>query len=121
MKQNSVFEIVSSVAFIILTLLILNPFNFWMPTNIHMMVILGFIILYAVFATFIWKEKSRDEREQYHRATAGRVGFLFGTAVLVAGIVYQSLRHILDPWLIIALTSMIIGKIIGFIYSEVKN
>lgn len=114
-------ELLISGVLIVLTVLLLNPFNFWMPNELHMMMLIGVIIVFILFATFIWKEKSTDERHELHKAIAGRFAYLTGSAVLVLGIVVQSLAHNLDPWLILALSGMVVAKIIGFIYSELHH
>ncbi len=121
MKNNFLQEIIISLTLIILLILFLNPFEFWMPNIILMMMILGLLLVFSVFASFIWREKSRDERESMHKMIAGRIAFLSGTAVLVIGIIIQSLKHELDFWLIFALGVMILAKIVGVIYNRVKN
>lgn len=121
MKHNYLGEMIISLTLIILTILLLNPFHFWMPNQLHMLMIAGLVIAFIFFSVFIWKEKSADEREQMHKASAGRWAYLIGSAVLVVGIVIQSLNHTLDPWLIIALVGMVFAKIAGFIYSERNN
>lgn len=85
------------------------------------MMIFGLVILFCIFASFIWKENARDERENLHKMIAGRIAFLAGSAVLVIGIVLQSLSHQLDVWLVITLVVMILAKAAGLIYSRVKQ
>lgn len=94
---------------------------FWMPTEMHMIMLAAMVVVFIVFATFIWKEKSADEREQVHKAVAGRWAYLIGSVILVIGIITQTLAHALDPWLVIALVSMVVAKLAGFIYTEVNN
>lgn len=79
------------------------------------------IILFAGFAIFIWREKDGDERENLHRALAGRWAFLAGSGVLVLGIVVEELNHGLDYWLVWALLAMVLAKIVGIIYKRHKN
>jgi uncharacterized membrane protein YfcA len=76
------------------------------------------LIVFALFAIFIWREKARDEREALHTQQAGRVGFLIGAGVLVLGILYETHQGIIDWWLLIALTAMIFGKWISAWYSQ---
>src|SRR3989338_1977291 len=115
MKNNLIKEIVASFILVVLLLLFLNPFGFWMPNTLLMMMMLGFIVVFVVFASFVWKENSRDEREGLHRMAAGRIAFLFGTSILVIGIIVQRLKHELDFWLVVTLGVMILAKIVGHI------
>lgn len=121
MKNNTFLsEIIISIVFIVLLILFLNPFGFFMPTTLLMMLVVGFLIVFGIFASFVFRENAQDERESFHRMLAGRIAFLTGSAVLVAGIIIQSLLHGLDPWLVFALGLMILGKIIGLIYGRIK-
>lgn len=119
-KQN-IQETIISVVFIVLLFLFLNPFDFWMPGMLLYMMIAGLVVSFALFASFIWKEQARDEREQLHKMIAGRVGYLSGIAVLVLGVVVESITSHVDPWLIAVLGAMIVGKIAGHIYGQRRN
>lgn len=88
---------------------------------LDMMVAVFAIVIFAIFAVFVWKEKNGDERENLHRALAARFGFLAGAGVLVLGIVTQGLRHQLDYWLVWALLIMVLAKVAGIIYTKHKN
>jgi len=118
MKKDTLIELVISLSFIVLLVLLLNPFNFWMPTSIQMLLIALVVIVFALFASFVWREKARDEREEYHKMTAGRIGYLAGIAILVLGVVVQAFAHALDPWLVSALGVMVITKIVALVYSR---
>ena len=120
MKDNFLQEISVSIVLIILLILFLNPFEFWMPPVLLMMMMLGLVVVFALFASFIWRENSRDEREGLHKMMAGRIAFLAGTASLVIGIIVQSLRHELDFWLVFTLGIMILAKIVGLIYGRAR-
>ena len=121
MENNFLQEIIVSLVLIVLLILFLNPFELWMPPVLLMMMVLGLVVVFAIFASFIWKENSRDEREGLHKMIAGRIAFLAGTAVLVAGIIVQSFKHELDFWLVLTLGTMILAKIISLIYSRTKH
>ena len=121
MKNNFLQEIIVSVVLIALLILFLNPFELWMPPILLMMLILGLIVVFGVFASFIWRENARDEREGLHKMMAGRFAFLAGTASLVIGIIIQSLKHELDFWLVLTLGIMILAKIIGLIHGQAKH
>ncbi|OGZ00978.1 MAG: hypothetical protein A3B13_02650 [Candidatus Liptonbacteria bacterium RIFCSPLOWO2_01_FULL_45_15] len=121
MKNNFLQEIFVSLILIVLLVLFLNPFGFWMPNILLMMMVLGLVVVFSVFASFIWRENARDEREGLHKMMAGRFAFLVGMAILVTGIIVQSFKHELDFWLAFTLGAMILAKIIGLIYGRMKH
>lgn len=122
MKNKISSEVIFSFLLIALAVLFLQPLEkLWMPTMFSTMVFIGFVVVFIVLAIFIWKEKARDEREDQHRLLAGRVGFLVGAGMLVAGIIIQTLRHSLDSWLLVTLCAMVLGKLLARWYSQLKN
>ena len=121
MKNNLLQEVSISGILIVLLVLFLNPFDFWMPTALLMMMVLGLVVVFALFASFFWRENHRDEREGFHKVMAGRVAFLVGTALLTLGIIVQSFSHDLDPWLVFVLSGMVAAKAIALIYGRIKN
>lgn len=106
---------------VVLLALVANPFHWWMPSMMLMVVLVGILAAFAVFAAFILREGVRDEREAMHRMFAGRVAFLSGAAVLTGGIVYQELYGTLDVWLVVALVVMVLTKIGTILYSDSHN
>ena len=118
--KNNLIETIVTVCLVVLAILLLNPFHFWMPD----MVVIGMLAitlgLFGVFASFILRERVVDERDGLHRTLAGRNAFLAGSGVLTVAIVIQGYTHSIDPWLVIALTTMIIVKILTRIWSD-KN
>ena len=120
MKNNFLQEIFVSGALIVLLVLFLNPFGFWMPNTLLLMMIAGLIVVFALFASFIWRETAQDEREALHRFMAGRIAYLAGAGGLVVAIIIESLQHDLDPWLVGILGIMILAKISGLIYGRTK-
>lgn len=121
MKNNLLQEISISGILIILLILFLNPFGFWMPSTLLMMMVLGLVVVFILFASFVWRENHRDEREMLHKMRAGRVAFLVGTALLTLGIIIQSFNHELDLWLIFILVGMIVAKVATLVYGQVRN
>ncbi|MDP4011876.1 MAG: hypothetical protein Q8P72_06670 [Candidatus Roizmanbacteria bacterium] len=91
-----------------------------MPTPLHMMILVIFIIAFVLFGTFLCKEKVADERENLHRFIVGRYAFLTITTVLVVGIIVQTLSHTLDMWMVFALVVGILAKVIGSIYTRTQ-
>lgn len=121
MESNLLQETIISLILIGLLLLFLNPFNFLMPTFVLMIMVMVLIVAFSIFAIFIWRENSRDEREGFHKIIAGRAAFLAGSAVLVIGIIIQSFQHRLDFWLVLTLAIMVLAKIAGIIYGRINN
>jgi cell division protein FtsW (lipid II flippase) len=121
MKNNLLQELLISGILIMLLVLFLNPFDFWMLTALLMMMVLGLVVVFSLFASFVWRENHRDEREGLHKMMAGRVAFLVGTALLALGIIIQSFNQNLDPWLVFTLAGMIVAKVFTLIYGRIKN
>jgi len=118
MKNNLKIEMVISFVLVILALLLLNPFHFWMPNMIHMVILAFTLVIFALFAIFVLREKVQDERDAVHRMLSGRVAFLTGSALLTIGIVVQSLQDAVDVWLVIVLVAMVLSKLVTRIYSD---
>ncbi len=118
--KNNIIEKVVAVALIGIAVLLLNPFHFWMPDMMVIGMLAGALVLFGVFASFILREDSRDERDNYHRTLAGRNAFLAGSAVLIMGIVVEGYAHAVDPWLVVALIVMVVVKIVTRIWTD-KN
>jgi hypothetical protein len=78
MKNNLKIEIFVSLALVFLTILVLNPFHFWMPSMLHMIMLALMLVALAFFAIFVLREKIQDEREVVHRTLSGRVAFVTG-------------------------------------------
>lgn len=113
-------ESVVAIILIILLLILANPFQLFMNDILIMMFVLALAATFGIFASLIWREKARDEREQLHSYLAGRVAFLSGAAVLLIAIIIQSLSHSLDYWVALAFGVMIVAKAFGLIYAKTK-
>lgn len=118
MKNNPTKEIAVSIILIVLTILLLNPLNFWMPDMVVMIMLVLTIVCFALLAVFILKEKVQDEREMVNRMFSGRVAFLVGSFLITIGIMAQALDHSVDKWLVIVFVGMVLSKIIARIYSD---
>ncbi len=100
-----------TLALIVLAVLLLNPFDFWMPDTMVMCMLVTILVLFGLFASFILREKVADEREGVHRTLAGRNAFIAGSATIILGIIAQGYQHAVDVWLVLALVVMIVVKI----------
>lgn len=118
MKNNLKIEIGISSVLVVLTILLLNPFHFWMPNMLHMVVLALTLVILALFTIFFLKEKIQDEREVAHRMLSGRVAFLTGSILLTIAIVVQSYQDAVDVWLVIVLVAMTLSKVAVRIYSN---
>ena len=76
------------------------------------------VAAFGVVVVFVLREQAVDEREQAHRALAGRLAFLAGSSILILGIVVQGIGGIVDQWLAFALAAMIVTKIGVRMYSD---
>lgn len=109
--KNNFLEIFVTLFLVAISVLILNPFQFWMPDMIVISMLAIALVLFGVFASFILREKSVDERDHQHKSLAGRNAFLVGSGILMLGIVIEGYDHAVDPWLVFALVGMVITKI----------
>lgn len=99
----------------------LNPTHLLMPDSVNMMLILALILGFLSFIGLVWREQASDEREAAHIGKAGRLSFFSGAAVLVAGIVIQAMQHNIDPWLLYALSVMVLAKLISRAFHNLRS
>lgn len=118
--RSKIIEAIVTFALVVLTVLLLNPFHFWMPDMVVTGILACILVLFAFFATFILREKAVDERDNVHRTIAGRNAYLAGAATIIIAIVIQGDDHIVDPWLVLVLIIMIVVKMISRMWSD-KN
>lgn len=116
--KNNLKESIVTLGLIGTAILLLNPFHFWMPDMMVMTMLAAILVLFAIFASFILREKTRDERDDQHKALAGRNAFLAGSAILILGIIIQGYAHAVDEWLVITLIVMVLTKIGTRIWSD---
>jgi Na+/H+ antiporter NhaD/arsenite permease-like protein len=120
MKSNIVQWVILVLLAIVLFTFV-DPFMYWMPTMIEMMVLTVVAALLAVMAGFVIAENGGDEREVLHRMHAGRSAFLAGITVLTFALLYQGFTHSIDPWVPLALFAMVFAKLITRWISERSN
>jgi ABC-type iron transport system FetAB permease component len=107
-----------SVVQILLLVVFLDPVNNFELGMAHVVALTAVIAALGVYAIFIGREKAVDERDDAHRQLAGRVAFHVGAALLTVAIAIQSVRHELDPWLVVVLVSMIVAKTGARLYAD---
>ncbi len=116
--KNNIKETIVTLGLIGIVVLLLNPFHFWMPDMMVLCMLAIALALFGIFASFILREGSIDEREDQHKSFAGRNAFLAGAGVLTLGIVVQGYTHTVDPWLVVALIVMVVTKIATRMWSD---
>lgn len=119
MKIN--IEVIIGFAILSILGIFLNPTNLLMPDSVNMMLILGLILGFLGFVALVWRERASDEREVAHIGKAGRLSFFSGATVLVVGIVVQAMQHKIDPWLLYALSVMVLVKLISRAFHNLHN
>lgn len=113
-------EIILSLIILGLLGVIMNFQSLLMPMSMAASFSIALILSFFLFVVFIFREKSQDERENFHKLMAGRLAFITGAVILITGIIYQTFKHNIDPWLIYTLSGMILTKLILFIYQRYK-
>ncbi len=121
MKNNFTSEIIISLLLVSLLVFFIDPLDLLMPQSLSPFMVPFLIILFILFAGFLWNEKPGDEREQLHKYIASRFAYFAGIAVLIIGIIAQSTNHEVDPFLIIAVSVMLLAKILGSVYGKLKR
>ena len=121
MKNKLIGEIIISLALIGLLVFFINPLDLLMPHMLHPFMVPFLIVLFIIFAGFLWKEKPGDEREQMHKFIASRFAYFATIAILIVGVILESFKGEIDPWIVIAICVGLLAKIFGFIYGYFKH
>lgn len=121
MKNKFIGEVIISLTLIGLLIFFIDPLNLFMPRSLHPLMIPFLIVLFIVFAGFLWRETPGDEREQLHKFIASRFAYFAAIAALITGVVLQSFQGQIDPWLIYAICIALLAKILGLIYGHIKH
>lgn len=119
--MNNFFEFILGGVILAILIIFLNPTHLLMPDSVNTLLMLGLIVVFLVFMGVIWRERAGDERESIHIQKAGRFSFFVGTTALVAGVIIQATKHEIDPWLLLALSGMVLTKLVSRIYHNFKN
>lgn len=116
--RNNLFQIFIVVLIVVLLVSVSDPFMLFMPPPLLAPVLLAATVLVCVFAGFVLKERTGDEREVLHRLHAGRVAYLSGLAILTLGLVSEGLAHHVDYWIVLALGVMLVAKLVAHLYAD---
>lgn len=121
MTRNTLTELIVAIVVLATTVLILNPFSFWMPDMAHMVVLGCLLAAFGALSALILREQAGDEREDAHRMLSGRAAFLAGSTVLVLAVAVEGSMGHVDPWLVAALLTMIFTKLGVRLYSDLRQ
>jgi hypothetical protein len=102
-------------------ILMMCPIPFLMLTSSQMILMSLAALGFITWVAFQWQEQAADEREELHRFLAARLAYFVGAAILMIGVLVQSLQHHVDPWLVGALIGMIVAKIFSKSIAEKYN
>ncbi len=115
-------EIIFAAVLVFLISWLVDPLNWFMPEFLQKPHLLIITVVFIFFASLIWKEHPKDEREEMIRLKIGRLSFLVGTASLIIGIfVERWTTGVVNLWLVLSLAMMLMAKILGSIYYNQKN
>ncbi len=120
MRKNFIGEIIISLILIGLLVCFINPLDLLMPQPLHPFMVPFLVVLFIIFAGLLWKEAPGDEREQLHKFIASRFAYFAVIATLIVGVVVQSFKAEVDPFLIIGICIALLAKILGLMYGHIK-
>lgn len=111
-------ESLVGLAVLLILFLKMDPFHWFMPTEMQMLLLCFFAAAFALYAGVVFREQAKDERESSHLYRASRWGYLVGVVALSILIVVQDVLHRLDPWLLVVLGVMVITKLVVWRWSQ---
>lgn len=121
MKNNFIGETIISLVLIGLIVFFINPLDLLMPQPLHPFMVPFLVVIFTILAGLLWKETPGDEREQLHKFIASRLAYFAVIATLIVGVIFQSFKGEIDPWLVIAVCIALLAKIFGLTYGHIKN
>ncbi len=121
MNTSYLKEGIAAAALAALALVLLNPFDLFMPSMVVMGIAAAALVVFGLFAAFVLREDAQDERDEANRTFAGRAAYLVGAGVMVVGVAVQSFSHAVDPWLVGGLVAMLLGKLGSRLYIDSRR
>ena len=120
MKKTFYIEVVLLfILTVLLTFLLLDPFDLMMKLILSGVVLGLLATLYIIKFIVIWKEKEVDERDLHHRFYSSWVSYYTTSGLLFVGVIVESLSGVPDKWLIVSLAGLFITKLASLIYLEI--
>lgn len=86
-----------------------------------MAIVLILLVSAGLFISLIWHENINDEREEFHRMTSDRIGFLIGVLILATFIIKDIIQDSLKPQEVFILGAMALAKAISIIYFRTRH
>lgn len=121
MKNKFVGEVIISLLLVGLLAFFINPLDLLMPHSLHPFMVPFLVVFFIIFAGLLWKETPGDERKQMHKFIASRSAYFAMITTLIIGIILQSFKGEIDPWIVIAACVGLLAKILGLIYGYLKH
>ena len=121
MKNNILSpEIIVSLSLLLSLFVLFDPFHLLMLSMAQMLLLCLVAVIFSAYAIFLFREQTRDEREEKHKYIGNRFGYLLGSTTLVLAIIVEKLGHHQIGWLLLALASMVFGKLVGLLFARHK-
>jgi len=118
LRENPFVDLLLATSLILLLLFAYNPFEFWMPEMLHIVLIGGIASVLVLFLVLVWKEQDYDERDTRNRLISGKYSFIVGTVILAIGNIVQLLQYEMNIWLPLALAGMVLTKLLSMAVLE---
>lgn len=72
----------------------------------------------GLVAVALFEKPKSDERDQHITYRSSHIAFLCVAAVLAGTLLYQTIARAVEPWTLVAMLSLVIGKLIGRILAD---
>ena len=115
---RTLLHVITAVTLVVILGLLADPFMLWMPDMAAMTVLIIAAALLCVWIGLVIREHGGDERSVAHRMHAGRIAYLLGIGVLTVGLVVQGFTYSIDPWIALALATMVLSKLAVHLYAD---
>lgn len=84
----------------------------------HTTLLTSLVTILVLFLIFFWRSP-KDEREESHSAYSGKFGYILGSLTLIIAMIVQCYHHTVDPWILIALTVMVVSRMIHLVHARI--
>lgn len=119
--MRTAIEIILGLLIIAILALAQYSSHIFMPMSMTATLLVSLVMTFLVFVGLVWREQASDERDATHMAKAGRWSFFAGATIIVIGIAVQAINHEIDPWLLYALSGMVLTKLIARLLHHFNN
>lgn len=121
--SNLVQDILVPLVMVILLAILANPLGSSYSQALMGATLLALVLTFALSTFLYWQETKRENEDNLpvDFSFPDRIAFFAVAVVLLAGVAVQSLLGVLDVWLAIALVVLVIAKVWGRIYSQLRG